>query len=256
MQLIDTHAHLYLKQFVDDRDEIIQNAINNNITTILLPNIDADSIESMLSLCSDYPNICYPMMGLHPCSVKEDYKKQLKVVESYLKKKSFIAIGEIGIDRYWSDEFLKEQMFSFAYQLELSLKYKLSVSIHIRNSFKEIFEVLEKFKNQSFKGVFHCFSGTQAEAEKAIKFGFYLGIGGTITFKNNLQAKFLPNIPLSKIVLETDSPYLAPHPFRGKRNESSYVKIIAEKLAETYNVSLDKIAEQTTKNALSIFRIS
>jgi len=256
MKLIDTHAHLYLDQFADDRNIILENALKNSVNKILLPNIDTTSIDSMLQLCDSYPNICHPMMGLHPCSVDMNFKEQLKIVESNLKKKSFVAIGEIGIDRYWSDEFIKQQMDCFAYQLELSLQYDLPVSIHIRNSFNEIFEVLDSFKNEPLKGVFHCFSGNLADAQKAIKFGFHLGIGGTTTFKNNLQAKFLADVPLEKIVLETDSPYLAPHPFRGKRNESSYVKIIAEKVAEIYNVSLDIIAEQTSKNALSIFNLT
>lgn len=255
MNLIDTHSHLYLDAFNDDRDVVIKNAIENSVKKILLPNIDSASINNMLDLCKEYPNICYPMFGLHPTSVKENYKKEIEVLEKFLEKNKFIAIGETGIDLYWDKTFLQEQIIVFKYQIELAKKMDLPLVIHIRESFKEVFKVLDELYDDKLKGVFHCFSGTQEDAEKAISYGFKLGIGGVVTFKNSSLGEIVKNINLKHILLETDAPFLAPVPYRGKRNESSYLINIASKVAELHNESIDKIAEITTANTYELFKI-
>lgn len=255
MNLIDTHSHLYLDAFNDDRDVVIKNAIENSVKKILLPNIDSASINNMLDLCKEYPNICYPMFGLHPTSVKENYKKEIEVLEKFLEKNKFIAIGETGIDLYWDKTFLQEQIIVFKYQIELAKKMDLPLVIHIRESFKEVFKVLDELYDEKLKGVFHCFSGTQEDAEKAISYGFKLGIGGVVTFKNSSLGEIVKNTNLKHILLETDAPFLAPVPYRGKRNESSYLINIASKVAELHNESIDKIAEITTANTYELFKI-
>lgn len=255
MNLIDTHSHLYLDAFNDDRDVVIKNAIENSVKKILLPNIDSDSFNNMLDLCKEYPNICYPMFGLHPTSVKENYKKEIEVLEKFLEKNNFIAIGETGIDLYWDKKFLQEQIIVFKYQIELAKKMDLPLVIHIRESFKEVFKVLDGLYDKKLKGVFHCFSGTQEDAEKAISYGFKLGIGGVVTFKNSSLGEIVKNTNLKHILLETDAPFLAPVPYRGKRNESSYLINIASKVAELHNESIDKIAEITTANTYELFKI-
>lgn len=253
--LIDTHSHIYLSAFESDREEIIERATRNKVQKILLPNIDSNSIQSMLDLADKYNNICFPMMGLHPTSVKENYCDELKIVDDWLNKEKFYGIGETGIDLYWDTTFIKEQINSFSHQIELAKKYNLPVVIHVRNSFKEVFNVLDELHDDKLKGVFHCFTGDAEQAKKIISYGFKMGIGGVLTFKNSNLGSVLKNVDLRHIVLETDSPYLAPVPFRGKRNESSYIKYTAEKLAEIKNIKFDDVANITTQNALQLFNL-
>lgn len=255
MQLIDTHTHLFLPEFDLDRDQVISNAINNGVEKLLMPNVDSSTIDSLSNLAKKYPDYCLPMMGLHPTSVKENYVDELKVIESYLEKNKVFAIGEIGIDLYWDKTFLKEQVKVFKYQVDLAKKYKLPIVIHTRNSFDEIFKIMDEINSENLKGVFHSFTGNEKQAKKIIELGFVIGIGGIVTFKNSGLDKVVKNIDINNIVLETDSPYLSPVPKRGKRNESSYVKYIAEKLAEIKNISLEEVAKITSQNAKQLFRI-
>jgi TatD DNase family protein len=255
MQLIDTHTHLYLEQFDNDREEIVNKAISQGVEKMFLPNIDKDSIEALWNLCNSFPDNFFPMAGLHPTSVKEDYKDQLDIVDQELNKRKYVAVGEIGIDLYWDKTFAAEQKEALLFQFELAIKHSLPVVIHSRDSFHEIISVIEAFNNSNLRGVFHCFTGTKEEARKIIDFGFYLGIGGVLTFKNSGLAEQIKDISLEHIVLETDSPYLTPAPYRGKRNESAYVYYIAEKLATVYGKSFDEIAKTTTKNAMNLFNI-
>jgi len=254
MILTDTHTHLYLDHFDSDRKQVIQNAIDKGIEYMLIPNIDSKSIEGMLSICDEYPENCFPMMGLHPTDVKEDYQKELEIVDQWLTKRKFIAIGEIGIDLYWDKTFVKEQDISLRHQIELAKKYQLPIVLHSRESMKEIFDVLDDVQTPDLKGVFHCFSGTANDAKKAIDMGYYLGIGGVITFKNSNLKKILREIDLKHILLETDAPFLTPTPFRGKRNESAYIYYIAEKIAEIKGIGIDEVAEITTQNAKNLFK--
>jgi len=255
MKLIDTHSHIYSKEFDEDISETIQRAKDANVGQIFLPNIDSASIEPMFKLVKDYPGFCLPMMGLHPTSVKENYKDELAVCEKWLSKESFIAIGEIGIDLYWDNTFLKEQQFVFEQQLKWAVERELPVVIHARESFSEIFEVLESFKNQSLKGVFHSFTGNLEQANKAIEMGFLLGLNGILTFKNSGLDKVVKLIETKHLILETDSPYLAPTPKRGKRNESAYVALIAKKLVEIHNLSIEEVTEITSRNAKHLFKV-
>src|SRR5690554_574557 len=257
MTFIDTHAHLYAKEFNDDRDEMIKRAIDKGVTKLLLPNIGLSSIEEMEKLVENYPGICYSMMGVHPCDVEKDWKTQLDKIKTYYQKGKHIAIGEIGIDLYWDTSLQKEQTECFQAQIQWAKEEKLPIVIHCRNSFDEIFEVLNRENDDQLYGVFHCFTGTKEQAEKIINYkGFKLGIGGVVTFKNSGLDKVLEDIDLEHLVLETDAPYLSPSPYRGKRNESAYIPLIAEKLAEIYNVEVEEIAKITTKNALEVFGIS
>ncbi|MBN2745244.1 MAG: TatD family hydrolase [Bacteroidales bacterium] len=253
MNFIDTHCHLYLEEFNLDLDAVVARAKKAGISRFLLPNIDSHSIEPMLKVMESHAECVFPMIGLHPTSVKNDYEKELSIVESWLEKAQFIAIGEIGIDLYWDKTFLKEQQLALDYQFQLALKYNLPVAIHSRDSFNEIMDVLKPYQGRGLKGVFHCFTGDYQQAKAILDFGFYLGIGGVVTFKNTQLREVLSQIPLDNIVLETDAPYLAPVPYRGKRNESSYIPIIAEKLAEVYQIEVEKIANQTTLNATKLF---
>jgi len=257
MTFIDTHAHLYAKEFNDDRDEMIKRAIDKGVTKLLLPNIGLSSIEEMEKLVENYPGICYSMMGVHPCDVEKDWKTQLDKIKTYYQKGKHIAIGEIGIDLYWDTSLQKEQTECFQAQIQWAKEEKLPIVIHCRNSFDEIFEVLNRENDDQLYGVFHCFTGTKEQAEKIINYkGFKLGIGGVVTFKNSGLDKVLEDVDLEHLVLETDAPYLSPSPYRGKRNESAYIPLIAEKLAEIYNVEVEEIAKITTKNALEVFGIS
>ena len=224
MILTDTHTHLYLKDFDNDRKQIIENAIKKGVKYMFLPNIDNISIKSMLNICKDFPKNCFPMIGLHPSCVKENFKKELKNIDILLKEKkyNFFAIGETGMDLYRDKTFAKLQEIAFKHQIDLALKYKLPVVIHSRNSFDKIFKIIKNFNNSNLKGIFHCFTGTIAQANKVTELGFKLGIGGIITFKNSDLDNTIRYVDLKNIVLETDSPYLAPMPYRGKRNESSY----------------------------------
>lgn len=253
MYLIDTHAHIYLDQFNNDRDEIIKRAVDKNVNKIVLPNIDSSTIDGMMNLCNSYPENCFPTIGLHPSSVKDNFKKELQLIENWLKNNKCYAIGETGIDLYWDKTFKKQQIDSFIYQLELSLDYKLPVIIHTRDAFDEIVQVLETFKNKNIKGIFHCFSGTTDQAKLLIEKGFKLGIGGVVTFKNSTLGNTVKNIDLDHIVLETDSPYLAPVPKRGKRNECSYLVYIAQKIAELKSTTIEEVASTTSKNASELF---
>ncbi len=256
MQLVDTHTHLYLSEFNPDRDEVILRAIDRGVKKFLLPNIDSSSIADMLELTTRYPDHCYPMMGLHPTSVKEDYLSELVVVRKELENKQFCAIGEIGIDLYWDKTYKKEQMDAFRQQVDLALAHDLPLVIHSRNSFDLIATILEAYNNPKLKGVFHSFTGTISQAEKAITLGFKMGIGGIVTFKNSGLDAVVRSIDLSHLILETDSPYLAPVPKRGQRNESAYLIYIAEKIAHLHSMDIARVAKITTLNALSLFGIS
>lgn len=254
MILTDSHAHLYLEQFDADRQDVIKNAIDNGVRYMLLPNIDKDSIEPMFSLVRDFPDNCLPMMGLHPTSVKGDFAEQLDVIKEWLKKEKFCAIGEMGIDLYWDKSFFAEQQEAFRIQVGLALEYDLPVVIHSRNSFDEIFLLLKEVSHPELRGVFHCFTGNLAQAEYIINMGFLLGIGGVLTYKNSDLAEVVESVPLTKLLLETDAPFLAPSPYRGERNESAYVVEVAKKLAEIKKVSIEEVAEITTRNAQTVFR--
>jgi len=255
MQLIDTHTHLYLPEFDTDRDEAMNRAVSSGVVKMLMPNIDFQSVDLMLSAESRYPDICYPMIGLHPTSVKEDYLSQLGKIESLVTKHKFIAIGEIGIDLYWDKTFLKEQLVAFRRQIAFANGIGLPVVIHSRESFPEVFSVLDEFEGKGLKGVFHAFSGNIKDAEKAIGMGFKLGIGGIVTFKNSGLDKIVKEIGPDNLILETDSPYLAPAPHRGKRNESSYICIINKKLAEIFGMSEEEVASITFANSTGLFNL-
>ena len=255
MKIIDTHTHLYLDQFKEDIDDVIANAKQNGVKKFIFPAIDSSHFERMHNLKKKYPNDIFLMSGLHPTDVKENYKDELDFVVNTLKTNSYVAIGEIGIDLYWEKSFLKQQQDAFKFQIRLAIKYDLPIVIHCREAFNEIFEVLDKENCDKLRGIFHCFTGTLDQAKRAIDLGFVLGIGGVVTFKNGGIDKFLHKIDLKNIVLETDSPYLAPVPFRGKRNESSYIIYVLEKLSEIYGISKEKIAEITSKNAEKVFSL-
>ena len=254
--MIDTHSHIYSEEFNTDRAETIQRARDAGISQIILPNVDSETLPQMLSLEADYPDFCYASIGLHPTSVNENYKEELLLIESELKRRNWIAIGEIGIDLYWDKTFLSEQIIVFQQQIEWALEYHLPVIIHVRDSFRETMQALQPYRNSGLKGVFHSFTGTIEDALAIIEFGgFLLGINGIVTFKNSGLDAVVAQIDMKYILLETDSPYLTPAPHRGKRNESAYTLLVANKLAEVYNCSLKQIDEQTTLNAKSLFAI-
>ncbi|WP_304035907.1 TatD family hydrolase [Mesonia mobilis] len=255
MKLIDTHTHLYSDAFAEDRNEMIERAIADGVDKFYIPAIDSQTTQAMYDLEQAFPDRMYLMMGLHPTSVKENYEEELSHVEEELAKRKFYAIGEIGIDLYWDQSTLEIQQDAFRRQIKLAKKYKLPIVIHCRNAFDEVFEILEEENGDDLFGIFHCFTGTLAQAKQALQYNMKLGIGGVVTFKNGKIDKFLNEIDLKHIVIETDAPYLAPKPFRGKRNESAYVVKVAEKLAEVYDTSVEEIAEITTENALEIFQI-
>ena len=255
MQLADTHTHLYLKEFDNDRDEVINRAVSNGVVKLLMPNIDIHTTDAMLRIADKYKDTCYPMIGLHPTSVKEDYLSQLETLETLFPQHSFIAIGEIGIDLYWDKTYIKEQMEAFRRQIDFALRSELPIVIHSRESFPEIFSVLEDFRDRNPKGVFHAFSGNMKDAEKAVAMGFKLGIGGPLTFKNSTLDKIVEEIGIEHIILETDSPYLAPVPYRGKRNESSYICIINRKLSEIFRITGEESASITFNNSCRLFNI-
>jgi TatD DNase family protein len=254
MILTDTHAHLYLDAFDNDRKEMVRNAIDKGVKYMLLPNIDKDSILPMMDLVRDFPGNCFPMMGLHPTSVKEDYLEELEDVKSWLKKHKFYAVGEMGIDLYWDKTWFEQQKEAFRIQVELALEYDLPVVIHSRNSFDEIFQLLDEVYQPSLKGVFHCFTGNLAQAEHITGLGFMIGIGGVLTYKNSGLPEVMEAVSLDHILLETDAPFLAPAPFRGKRNESAYIPDIARKLADIKRVALEEVAQKTTDNAVDLFK--
>ena len=255
MKIIDTHTHLYLNQFKDDIDKVIQRSIDKGINKFIFPAIDSTHFDEMHDLKNKYPGSIYLMSGLHPTNVKENYKEELEFVVNSLKSHSYVAIGEIGIDLYWDKTYLKQQQDAFEFQIRLAIKNDLPIVIHCREAFDEIFEILDKENCTKLRGVFHCFTGTLKQANRAIKLGFKLGIGGVVTFKNGGIDKFLNQIDLKHIVVETDSPYLAPVPFRGKRNESSYITYVIDKLSEIYGLPIKEIASVTTKNAEKVFAL-
>ena len=253
MKLIDTHAHIYLDTFDGDIDQVANNALKANVGKIYLPNIDTGTIEDMHQLEERYPGFFYPMMGLHPGSVRRDYSNELKTIEKWLDQREYIAIGEIGIDLYWEKTHQAEQEKAFDIQLKWAKERGMPVVIHSRESFAEIFNIVEKLNDNSLWGIFHSFSGTLEEARHIIDLGFKIGINGIVTFKNSSLDKVVEQIDLNHLVLETDSPFLAPVPRRGKRNESAYLKYIAEKIASIKQTSVEEVAKVTTKNALTVF---
>ena len=255
MILTDTHTHLYSEAFDDDRKDMMRRAIDSGVDRFFIPAIDSNYTKAMFELEDNYPEHVFLMAGLHPTSVKENYKDELKHVEDLLSKRHFYAIGEIGIDLYWDTSTLDIQVDAFKKQIQLAKRYNLPIVIHCREAFDEIFEVLESERDEKLFGIFHCFTGTKEQAEKAIGFNMKLGIGGVVTFKNGKIDQFLNEINLEHIVLETDSPYLAPKPYRGKRNESSYILKVVEKLSEIYGLSEEDIATITTQNSKDIFKI-
>jgi TatD DNase family protein len=255
MIITDTHTHLYSEEFENDRIEMIQRAMDVGVSRFFVPSIDSSYTQKMYDLETQFPENIFLMMGLHPTYVKENYREELAHVEAQLSKRTFYAIGEIGIDLFWDKSFLQQQQHAFQYQIQLAKKHKLPINIHCRDAFDEVFEILEAERAADLFGIFHCFTGDFGQAKRAIDLNMKLGIGGVVTFKNGKIDQFLKDIPLQDIVLETDSPYLAPVPYRGKRNESSYTKLVAEKLADIYQLSLEDIARITTQNAEAIFGI-
>jgi TatD DNase family protein len=253
MILTDTHTHLYSEEFSEDREKMIQSAINSGVSRLFVPSIDSSYTQKMYALEAQYPENVFLMMGLHPCYVKENYEEELAHVITELENRKFAAIGEIGIDLFWDKSFLKQQQDVFLKQIQLAKQYKLPINIHCREAFNEVFEILEQEKSEELWGIFHCFTGDFNQAQQAISCGMKLGIGGVATFKNGKIDQFLNEIGLKHIVLETDAPYLAPVPYRGKRNESSYIKVIAEKLSEIYQLPIEDIAAITTQNSKDIF---
>lgn len=251
---IDTHTHLYSDAFAADRAEMIQRALDAGVHKMLLPNIDVDSIEGMFALEDQFPNVCYAMMGLHPTSVGADFEAQLATMKSHLEARKFIAIGEIGIDLYWETKFRAQQIEAFIRQIEWAKSMDLPIVIHARNSFPEIFDVLDQHNDERLRGVFHCFTGTLEDAQKIQTYGgFLFGLGGVLTFKKSGLDEVVKQLPLEQLVLETDSPYLAPTPHRGKRNESAYIPLIADTLASIFETSVGNIATETTRNAEKLF---
>ena len=257
MNFIDTHTHLFASEFDNDIDIVIKNALDNGISKMLLPNIDSTTTTKMLQLCDKYPYNCYPMVGLHPCSIKKDnLEKEISHVEQMLSQNKFIAVGEIGLDLYWDKSTLDLQKIAFESQIEIAKKYQLPIVIHVRDSFDEAIEIVERLNDYNLSGVFHCFTGNLEEAQRIINLNnFYLGIGGVVTFKNGGINKIINQVSLDRIILETDSPYLSPTPFRGTRNESKYLLNIAHKMAELYNIDIEDIAKKTTKNAIDLFHL-
>ena len=255
MIFTDTHTHLYSEEFSEDRDIMIQRAFDAGVSRLFIPSIDSSYTQKMYDLEAQYSENVFLMMGLHPCYVKENYLEELNHVKSELTKRKFYAIGEIGIDLYWDKTHLPQQQDAFRTQIQLAKQYKLPIVIHCRDAFDEIFEVLEKEKSADLFGIFHCFTGTYEQALQAISYNMKLGIGGVVTFKNGKIDQFLNHIDINHIVLETDSPYLSPIPYRGKRNESSYIINVVHKLATIYQVSSEEIARITTKNSQDIFGI-
>ena len=253
--MIDTHTHLYSEEFDNDRAAVIARAKAAGVTHCFIPAIDSIYTDRMFALKNDYPDYVFLMNGLHPCNVKENYKEELAHVENLMTTHPFCAIGEIGIDLYWDKTFLREQQEAFAWQIQLAKKHKLPIVIHCREAFEEVFEVLESEKGDDLFGIFHCFTGTEEQAHRAIGYGLHLGIGGVVTFKNGKLDQFLKNIDLQHLVLETDSPYLAPVPYRGKRNESAYIVQVMQKLSDIYALPESEIERITNANATKIFHL-
>lgn len=256
MQFIDTHTHLFVEQFNEDRHEIIKAAIDAGIEQMLLPNIDIDSIKDLHDLMEEFPQNCLGMMGLHPCSVEENWEDQLVIIKKNLDQNKYCAVGEIGMDLYWDKSSLPYQQKAFAQQIEWAKELGLPIAIHVREAFDETFEIVDELNDENLTGVFHCFTGTVDQAEHILNYGgFKLGLGGVLTFKNSGLDKVVAEIDMEHFVLETDAPYLAPTPFRGKRNESSYLTYVASRLAEIKGIRIEEVAEITTKNARELFNL-
>ena len=255
MILIDTHCHLYSEEFLPDIDAVIERATTEGVQKFYLPGIDSSSIDAMLGLEIRFPERCFAMMGLHPCYVKENYKQELDIVQNWLTKRKFAAVGEIGLDFYWDKTFATEQYEAFRIQMEWAIAYDRPIVIHTRNAMQETINLVKEYVPKGIRGIFHCFSGSYESAQEIINAGFYLGIGGVLTYKNAGLAEVLQKIDLKHLVLETDAPYLTPVPFRGKRNESSYLKYVIDKLSAAKNVSIEDVAAITTANAEKIFGI-
>lgn len=253
MILIDTHCHLYLPEFEGDRSDMMARAVSKGVHRFYLPGIDSNVIPSMFAMEAAFPGQCFPMMGLHPCSVQANYHSELKIVEEWLSKRKFAAVGEIGLDFYWDKTFVNEQYQAFRQQMEWAIQYNLPVVIHSRDAMKECIETVKPFSAKGLRGIFHCFGDSIEMANEIIEMGFFLGIGGVVTYKKSGLAEVVKNISLDHIVLETDAPYLSPVPFRGKRNESSYITYVAEKIAEAKNITVDEVASVTTRNANTVF---
>jgi TatD DNase family protein len=253
MILVDTHCHLYLPEFDADRNSMLQRAKDSGISKFYLPNIDSSVVESMLKMEADFPEQCFPMMGLHPCSVKENYHEELSLIEQWFAKRTFVAVGEIGLDFYWDKTFIQQQYDAFNKQMELALKYHVPIVIHSRDAMHECINEVKPFAAKGLRGVFHCFGDNLDSANEIISMGFYLGIGGVVTYKKSGLSEVLQHIQLDHIVLETDAPYLTPVPFRGKRNESSYITYVAEKIAEIKGMTIEEVASITTTNAEKLF---
>lgn len=251
--MIDTHTHLYLNRFDEDRSEMIERAMEKGVKRFYLPNIDSSSIESMLKLEAEYPLECFAMMGLHPCSVKENVEEELEIVKKWLNQRPFCAVGEIGLDLYWDKTFFEQQKMAFKTQIQWAKDLDLPIVIHSRDSTQEVIEILREVQDDKLKGIFHCFGGSVEEANAIIELGFYLGIGGVLTFKKSGLDATMKEVDLKHVVLETDAPFLAPAPYRGKRNESAYVALVAEKMAMIKGISVEEVDRITTQNALNIF---
>jgi TatD DNase family protein len=250
----DSHTHLYLNAFSVDRKDMVKRAIDVGVSRMFLPNIDSSTISAMFELADQFPEYCFPMMGLHPTSVKKDYRDELEKVEEWLDHEGIVAIGETGIDLYWDKTFQKEQEEVFKIQISWAKERELPLVVHARDSFNEIFSVLREVGTNGLSGVFHSFSGDQKDLQTALDFGFMIGINGIVTFKNSNLAELVAHIPHERILLETDAPFLAPVPYRGKRNESSYLLEVANKVGEIYNLSREEVGEITTRNAMQLFR--
>jgi TatD DNase family protein len=252
-KIIETHAHLYSEEFKADIHQLLEQAQQAGVSQFVMPNVDETSIDGMLELEEKYKGICYSSMGLHPCYVKKDFEKQLYLVEDWLNKRKFVSVGEIGIDLHWDKTTLAWQEEALKIQLKLAAKHKLPVILHTRNAFKETYNLIQSLAIPDLKGVFHCFSGTVEEAQDAINLGFQLGIGGVVTFKNGGLDKVVAELPVESLVLETDCPYLAPIPHRGKRNEPSFIAIVAHKVAEVKKMNVEEVIQITTTNAKQLF---
>lgn len=253
---IDTHTHLFSDAFDEDRNSVVRRAIDAGVEICLLPNIDVDTIDVMNELVKSFPNNCFPMMGLHPGSVDENWESKLEIIKKHLFTEKYVAVGEIGMDLYWDKAHIEAQRQAFRMQVEWAKELGLPIAIHAREAFQEIYEIIDELNDERLTGVFHCFTGTEEDANKILSYGgFKLGIGGVLTYKNGKVDEALKNVGLEHLILETDSPYLPPVPHRGKRNESAYLLHIAEKLADVYNVTLKEIEEKTSHNARELFRL-
>jgi TatD DNase family protein len=255
MIFTDTHTHLYSEEFNDDREAMVKRAIESRVKRLFLPNIDIKSIQPMLDLVWRFPDNCFPMMGLHPCSVDEHVEAHLFQIQKWFKKRKFYAVGEIGLDFYWSVEFKDQQIMAFKKQIQWAIQMDLPINIHSRNSTDEVIAILQEMKHPALRGIFHCFSGNAHQAKQVTNLGFYLGIGGVLTYKKSELPDAIADIDLQHLVLETDAPYLSPMPYRGKRNESAYIVNIAEKIAELKSTTVEKVANITTKNSIKIYGI-